>query len=127
PTNSPRVNCQPSTSAITIPSSTTRFVDASSNTIAAVKSAPLRNSVRASATEAYEQDDDAIPSAVAVASELGESSGRSRSTRSFGTSAWTIADSRNPSTSAQRISQVIPTVKLTARQSSCGTSTATII
>ena len=35
-----------------IPSSMTRFVEANSNAIAAVKSAPLRNSDRASATAA---------------------------------------------------------------------------
>ena len=35
-----------------IPSSTTRFVEAISNAIAAVKSAPLRKSERANATDA---------------------------------------------------------------------------
>src|SRR5438876_1051759 len=90
-------------SAPAISSPPTRFVEASSNAIAAVKSAPLRNSDRASATDAYEHDDDAIPRADAVASERGESSGRSRSTRRFETSACTIADSRKPRTSAQRI------------------------
>jgi hypothetical protein len=74
PTYSPSVNCQPSTSAITMPSSTTRFVDASSNAIAEVKSAPFRNSVRASATDAYEQEDEAIPER----GRLGERAGSSR-------------------------------------------------
>jgi hypothetical protein len=64
--------------AITIPSSTTRFVDASSNVIAAVKSAPLRKSERASATEAYEHEDDAAPRPVAAASDRAESSGSRR-------------------------------------------------
>src|SRR5207249_4442775 len=77
PTNSPSVNSQPRISAIRTPSSTTRFVDAISNAIAAVKSAPLRKSERASATAAYEHDDDAVPRAVAVASDRGESSGSS--------------------------------------------------
>ena len=48
-----------------IPSSTTRFVEAISKAMAAVKLAPLRNNDRASATAAYEQDDDAAPRPVA--------------------------------------------------------------
>lgn len=52
PTNSPRVNCQPSSSAMMMPISITRFVEAISNTIAATKLAPLRNSERANATDA---------------------------------------------------------------------------
>ena len=52
PTNSARVNCQPSSSAMMTPSSMTRLVEAISNAIAAVKLAPLRNSERASATAA---------------------------------------------------------------------------
>jgi hypothetical protein len=40
PTNSPAVNCPPRTSAMMIPSSTTRFDEAISNPIAAVKFAP---------------------------------------------------------------------------------------
>jgi hypothetical protein len=39
----------------------TRFVEANSNAMAAVKLAPLRNSERASSTAAYEHDDDAAP------------------------------------------------------------------
>ncbi len=52
PRNSPAVNCQPISTARITPSSTTRLVDANWNAIAAVKSAPLRNSERASATDA---------------------------------------------------------------------------
>ena len=52
PTNSPTTNSQPSSSAITIPSSKTRLVEAISKAIDAVKSAPRRNSERASATAA---------------------------------------------------------------------------
>ena len=51
-TNSARVNCQPSAIARMMPSSTTRFVEAISNTIAAVNEAPFRNKDRASATAA---------------------------------------------------------------------------
>ena len=59
-----------------IPSSMTRFVEAISKAIAAMKSAPLRKSDRASATAAYEHEEDAAPSAVAIASERGEESGQ---------------------------------------------------
>ncbi len=74
PTNSPSVNCQPRISAIAIPSSITRFVEAIWNAIAAVKSAPFRKSERASATAAYEHEDDAAPNAAAFRSDRGESS-----------------------------------------------------
>ena len=70
PTNSPTTNSQPISSPSTIPSSATRFVEASSNAIAAVKSAPRRKSDRASATAAYEHDDDAAPRPVATAQRL---------------------------------------------------------
>ena len=52
PTNSARVNCQDSRSAMMMPSSMTRLVLAISKTMAAVKLAPRRNSARASATAA---------------------------------------------------------------------------
>jgi hypothetical protein len=52
PTNSPSTNSQPSSRAMTIPNSKTRLVEANSNTIAAVKSAPRLKSDRASATDA---------------------------------------------------------------------------
>ena len=52
PTNSAAVNCHPSKSAMMMPNSTTRLVEAISKTMAAVKSAPFRNSPRARATAA---------------------------------------------------------------------------
>ena len=52
PTYSATVNCQPIRTARMIPSSSTRLVEANWNAIALVKSAPLRNSERASATAA---------------------------------------------------------------------------
>ena len=52
PTNSASANCQPISSHSTMPSSTTRFVRATMNTIAAVKSAPRANRLLASADEA---------------------------------------------------------------------------
>ena len=68
PTNSARVNCQPSSSARMMPSSMTRLVLAISKTMAATKLEPLRNSERAIATAAYEHDELAMPSPVALAS-----------------------------------------------------------
>src|SRR5205823_4156257 len=110
-----------------IPSSITRFVEANWNAIAAVKSAPLRKSERASATDAYEQDDDAAPRPEAIASVFGESSGRSRRISRFDTTACTAADSAKPRISAHSTSQVIPKAKLSARHSSCPTATARIM
>ncbi len=52
PTNSAMVNCHPITNARISPSSTTRFVDATSNAIADDRLAPFRNRARASATAA---------------------------------------------------------------------------
>ena len=52
PTNSARVNCQPSSTAMMMPSSMTRLVEANWNAIAAVKLAPLRKIDRAKATAA---------------------------------------------------------------------------
>src|SRR5207244_9351197 len=78
PTNSASVNCHPIKTARMMPSSMTRLVDANSKAIADVKSAPLRNRERASATAAYEQEDEAAPKPEATASDRGESSGNSR-------------------------------------------------
>ncbi len=50
PMNSARVNCQPISSPMMMPSSMTRLVLAISKAIAAVKPAPRRNTARASAT-----------------------------------------------------------------------------
>ena len=110
PVNSARVNCQPMSRARITPSSMTRLVEAISNAMAAVKLAPLRNSDRASATAAYEHDDDAAPRPVASARLRGRSSPRSRTMVDFLTSAWTIAESPNPRISAQVIAHVIDAV-----------------
>ena len=95
-----------------MPSSTTRLVEPISKAMAAVKSAPLRNSDRASATAAYEHDDDAAPSPVATARLRGRSSGSSRVTSSRRITACTTPDSANPRISAQRISQpIVPAIR----------------
>src|SRR6266568_1453039 len=107
PTNSARVNCQDSSSAMMMPSAMTSVVLAISKVIAAVKLAPRRNSARASATAAYEHDDEAAPNPVASASAFGPSSPSSRATVCRRITAWTTADSVNPRISDQVISHVI--------------------
>ncbi len=107
PMNSAAANCQPIRMTRMIPSSITRFVEAISKVIAAVKFAPLLNSDLASATAAYEHDELAAPSNEARPSVRGESSGSRRLICSFETTASTAAESVNPRMSAQRISQVI--------------------
>ena len=99
---------QPMNTTSMIPSSMTRFVDATSNAIAAVKFAPFRKIDRASAAAAYEQDDEAAPSAAALPSDVAEASGRSLPSSFFDTTACTTADSVKPSTRAQSICQPIP-------------------
>ena len=119
PTNSATVNCQPISRARITPSSITRLVEAISNAIAAVKSAPLRNSARASATAAYEHEDDAAPSPAATASVRGRASPSSRTIVDRRTTAWITAESANPRISAQVISQVIDPVMDSAWTTAC--------
>src|SRR6266540_3239598 len=107
PTNSATVNCQPTSTARMMPSSITRLVEANWKAIAAVKSAPLRKIDLASATAAYEHDEDAAPSLPARQSERGESSGSSRLISLLETTACTTPDSAKPRISAHTISQSI--------------------
>ena len=86
-------------------SSATKFVDASWKAIAAVKLAPLRKIERASATAAYEQEDDAAPRPHAIASDLGESSGNNFVISLLETTACTTADKPKPRMSGHKISQ----------------------
>src|SRR5215211_4862576 len=125
PTNSASVNCQPRRTASRIPSSITRLVDANSNAIAAEKSAPLRKIDRASATAAYEHEDDAAPRPQAIASDLGESSGSRRLISPLEITACTTADRANPRTSAHRTSQVIAKAKSSASAIDDGTDAST--
>src|SRR2546430_3126123 len=105
PANSAPTNGQPSRINRIRPSSKTRLVEANSKTIAAWKLAPLRNSDRAIATAAYEQDDDAAPRSVANPRLRGESEPRVRATALRETSVCTMADRRKPSASGQSTSQ----------------------
>src|SRR2546428_14094650 len=114
PTNSAAVNCQPISTARRIPSSITRFVDANSKAIAAVKLAPFRNRDRASATAAYEQEDDAAPRPQAIASVRSEPSASSRVISDFEPTPWTAADMAKPTTRAHRISQDMEAQRPTA-------------
>ena len=88
-------------------SSITRFVEAISKAIAAVKFAPLRKIERASATAAYEHDEEAAPSPQAIARDFGESSGSQRPISPLETTACTTPDNVKPKIRGHRISQNI--------------------
>src|SRR6266568_2284478 len=90
-----------------MPSSMTRFVLAISKAIAEVKLPPLRNMERLSATAAYEHDDEAAPSKLALTSVLGLSSGSSLLICLCDTTAWIAPLRPKPRISGQRISQAI--------------------
>src|SRR6266403_4857703 len=105
PTNSATANCQPISTMMMMVNSATKFVEASSNAIAAVKSAPLRKIDRARATAAYEQEDDAAPRPHAIASDLGESFGNNRVISLLETTACTTADKPKPRMRGHKISQ----------------------
>jgi hypothetical protein len=62
---------------------------------------------RANATAAYEHDEEAAPSPVAMARDFGESFGSNRLTSPFETTAWTTPESPNPNISGHKISQNI--------------------
>src|ERR1700721_4585134 len=103
PMNSAAANHHPIRTTRTTLSSITRLVEAISNAMAAVKSAPLRNKERASATAAYEHDDDAAPSASARRIDFGRSSGRSGLISSGEHTPAPHAESVKPRISGQRI------------------------
>src|SRR5437870_9292261 len=105
PTNSAAANCQPMSTTMMMVSSATKLVEASSKAIAAVKFAPLRKIERASATAAYEHEDDAAPRPHAMASDFGESFGNSRIISLLETTACTTADKPKPRMRGHKISQ----------------------
>src|SRR5438874_3738613 len=105
PTNSAAANCHPISTMMMMVNSATKLVEASSNAIAAVKSAPLRKIDRARATAAYEQEDDAAPRAHAMVSDFGESFGKSRVISLLETTACTTADKPKPRMRGHKISQ----------------------
>src|SRR5207237_9740777 len=107
PMNSAAANCHPISTMMMMVNSATKLVEASSNAIAAVKSAPLRKIERARATAAYEQEDDAAPRPHAMASDFGESFGNNLVISLFETTACTTADNPKPRISGHKISQNI--------------------
>src|ERR1017187_4772783 len=119
PTNSAAINCQPSTTASNTLSSTTRFVDANWKAMAAIKSAPLRNNVRANAVAAYEHEEEAAPSADAFTIVFADESGSKRLICALETTASTTDDSKNPRHSAQRISHAMVAVIASASIDLC--------
>jgi hypothetical protein len=101
------VNCQPSSTHSTSPSSQTRFVDANWKASAETALAPFWNRLFAIAIAAYEHEDEAAPSAVARSTGRAPSPASAAWTRSRGTHACTIAEMRKPRTSAHQTSQAI--------------------
>src|SRR3954453_251834 len=99
PRYSASVNCQPSRTHRTSPSSQTRLVDANWNASALAADAPFWNRLLAIAIAAYEHDEEAAPSKVALVIGLNPSPDSARSIRSRGTQACTIADMAKPRTS----------------------------
>ena len=104
PTNSASVNCQPSRTHRTSPSSHTRLVEANWKASITAADAPLANSERPMAMAAYEHEDEAAPSSAATLTGLAPLPARRRSMRSRGTQACTMAEMAKPSTSAHQTS-----------------------
>ena len=105
PTNSAATNCQPMSTASTMPSSTTRLVEATMKTIDATKSAPPAKRDLAMADAAYEHDDDRAPNMPARVIAAGRWSPRRARICSRDTNACTAPDRPNPTTSAHSVSQ----------------------
>src|SRR5215210_3244676 len=102
PRNSASVNCQPSSTHRTRPSSHTRLVEANWNASADTAEAPFWNSDFAMAMAAYEHDDDAAPSTVALATGLTPPPARLAWIRSRGTQTCTTAEMAKPRTRAHQ-------------------------
>jgi len=107
PRYSATVNCQPSRTHKTSPSSQTRLVEANWKASADAAEAPFENSDLAIAIAAYEHEDDAAPRPLAHAIGFGPSPAIALWMRSCGTQACTTAEMANPSTSAHHTSQAI--------------------
>ena len=105
PTNSASANCQPISTHSTIPSSTTRFVDANMKTIELTKSAPRWKSVFAIADAAYEHDDEAAPKSVARPISRGPRRPSRCSISERETNACTAPDRPKPRIRAQSVTQ----------------------
>src|SRR6266853_1778276 len=107
PANSAATNGQPRKIRRTRPSSNTRLVEANSKMIALTKLAPLRKSVRATATAAYEHEELAAPKPHARRKPLRSGLPRARATVRLETTVWMIAESKKPRASGHRTSQIM--------------------
>ena len=105
PTSSPSANCQPSSTQITIPSSTTRFVEANMKTIELTKSAPRWKSVFAIADAAYEHEEEAAPKRVARRTSRGPRRPSTRCMSTRGTNACTAPEIPKPRIRAHSVAQ----------------------
>src|SRR6202022_932395 len=91
------------------------LVEGNSKITGLAKVAPFLNRERATATEAYEHDDDAAPRALASAAERTESWPRALTMARLEGTAATTADSTKPSESGQRTCQNMSKAKRRAR------------
>ena len=105
--NSASTKRQPIRSQSTAQSSMTRLVEANMNASAGSSAAPCVNALRAAAVAAYEHELLAAPKPVASAIERRFARPKSRAIRSLETNTWSAAETANPSTSAQNVSQAI--------------------
>jgi hypothetical protein len=81
------------------------LVDANSKMMALTKLAPLRKSVLATATAAYEQEELAAPKPQARMKPFKSGFPSVLATARFETTVWITAESRKPNASGQRTSQ----------------------
>ena len=114
PTHSASVNCQPSSSHKTTPSSITRFVDENRNASDGTSAAPLAKIDRVTAADAYEHDELAAPKTVARAISFGPSRPSSDRTRAFETTVWMTPEIAKPSTRLQPTCQNMPSASNSA-------------
>lgn len=92
--------------------------------MAFAKLAPLRKSALATATAAYEQEEEVAPKPQARAKPLRSGRPRVEATARFETTVWTTAESKKPSASGQSTSQNMKNEICNAWRT--GTSTAMV-
>src|ERR1700722_5674230 len=107
PTNSARVNCQPSRTQMTMPNSTTRLVDANWKSRADAAEEPFWKRLLAIAIAAYEQEEEEGQRPVAHPIERAPDPPSACSIRSRGTQAWTMAEIAKPRTKAHHTAQAM--------------------
>src|ERR1700735_4879015 len=107
PTNSARVDCQPSRTQMTMPSSTTRLVEANWKARADAAEEPFWKRLLAIAIAAYEHEEEAAPRPVAHPIQRAPDPPSACSIRSRGTQAWTMAEMAKPRTKAHHTAQAM--------------------